>query len=61
VANGNTNTSGPVPATQTKIENINLTLATNSGNLSKTGYTFTHTTRIIISAAYGINSLVVFF
>jgi hypothetical protein len=38
--NGNTNTGGTVPASQTKTENVNLTLASNSGNLTKTGYTF---------------------
>jgi uncharacterized repeat protein (TIGR02543 family) len=37
--NGNGNTAGAVPASQTKTENINLTLATQ-GTLAKTGYTF---------------------
>jgi uncharacterized repeat protein (TIGR02543 family) len=38
--NGNTNTGGTAPSNQTKIQGTNLTLATNSGNLVKTGYTF---------------------
>jgi M6 family metalloprotease-like protein/uncharacterized repeat protein (TIGR02543 family) len=37
---GNGNTSGSVPVDQTKLQNVNLTLSTNSGGLSKTGYTF---------------------
>ncbi len=38
--NANGAISGTVPATQTKTEGIDLTLATNSGNLARTGYTF---------------------
>ena len=38
VANGAT--SGTPPATQTKIEDVDLTLATNSGHLARTGYSF---------------------
>ena len=38
IANGAT--SGTIPAAQTKTHGVNLTLATNSGNLAKTGYTF---------------------
>ena len=34
-------TSGTPPSNQTKTDGVNLTLATNSGNLVKTGYTFT--------------------
>ena len=34
-------TSGSVPAAQTKYHGIDLTLATNSGSLAKSGYTFT--------------------
>ena len=37
---GNGATSGIPPATQTKIKGVDLILATNSGNLEKTGYTF---------------------
>ncbi len=37
-ANGST--SGTAPTSQTKTQGINITLATNSGNLAKTGYTF---------------------
>ncbi len=33
-------TSGTAPASQTKTHGIDLTLATNSGNLAKTGYNF---------------------
>jgi uncharacterized repeat protein (TIGR02059 family)/uncharacterized repeat protein (TIGR02543 family) len=38
--NGNGNTSGTAPASQTAIGQKNLTLATNSGTLAKTGFTF---------------------
>jgi uncharacterized repeat protein (TIGR02543 family) len=38
--NANGATSGTAPATQTKTHNVALTLATNSGNLARTGYTF---------------------
>lgn len=34
-------TGGSVPADQTKIQGTDLTLATNSGGLTRTGYTFT--------------------
>lgn len=37
---GNGNTSGTVPADQAKLQDVNLTLATNSGNLNKTDYSF---------------------
>jgi M6 family metalloprotease-like protein len=37
---GNGNTSGTVPAAQTKFHDVNLTLATNSGNLNKTDFSF---------------------
>lgn len=37
---GNGNTSGSVPADQTKFQNVDLALATNSGNLNKTDYSF---------------------
>lgn len=37
---GNGNTGGSVPVTQTKNSGVTLTLATNSGNLAKTGHTF---------------------
>ena len=37
---GNDNTGGIVPNSQTKTHDITLTLATNSGDLAKTGYTF---------------------
>ncbi|OVE82779.1 hypothetical protein BVY04_00040, partial [bacterium M21] len=36
---GNTNSAGTVPTDQTKTQGIDLTLATNSGGLSKVGYT----------------------
>ena len=36
----NTATGGTVPSSQTKYLNVDLTLATNSGGLVKTGYTF---------------------
>ena len=39
--NANGATGGIVPASQTKTENIDLILASNSGNLVRTGYTFT--------------------
>jgi uncharacterized repeat protein (TIGR02543 family) len=39
--NGNGSTSGTAPDAQTKKQGIDLTLATNSGNLAKTGFTFT--------------------
>ncbi len=38
--NGNGNSSGTVPGNQTKTYGTALTLATNSGNLAKTGHTF---------------------
>ncbi|MDO8552376.1 MAG: InlB B-repeat-containing protein, partial [bacterium] len=38
--NSNGATSGSAPGSQTKNYNVALTLATNSGNLAKTGYTF---------------------
>lgn len=38
--NANSATSGTPPASQTKTNNVNLTLATNSGNLARTGYAF---------------------
>jgi autotransporter-associated beta strand protein len=38
--NGNGNDSGTVPDPQVKTENQALTLATNSGNLAKTGFVF---------------------
>lgn len=38
--NGNTNNGGAVPANQIKTEGVNLTLAANSGALTKTGHTF---------------------
>jgi uncharacterized repeat protein (TIGR02543 family) len=38
--NGNDASVGTAPDPETKIEGVNLTLATNSGNLSKTGYAF---------------------
>lgn len=37
---GNDNTSGSVPANQTKTGGVALTLASNSGNLAKTGFGF---------------------
>ena len=40
IYNGNNKTSGTVPATQAKVSNSNLTLATNSGNLARTNYKF---------------------
>jgi uncharacterized repeat protein (TIGR02543 family) len=39
--NGNQNDSGTVPDSQTINENQPLTLSTNSGNLARTGFTFT--------------------
>ncbi len=39
--NDNGSTSGTAPAAQTKTQGTSLTLAANSGNLSKTGFTFT--------------------
>jgi len=36
----NSATSGTPPVSQTKTHNVNLTLATNSGNLARTGYAF---------------------
>ena len=38
--NGNGATSGTVPGDQTKIQDVPLTLATNTGSLAKTGFTF---------------------
>lgn len=38
--NGNGNTGGTAPSNQTKTQGVSLTLATNSGNLTKTGYAF---------------------
>lgn len=38
--NGNNNTSGAAPSDQTKTYNVSLALATNSGNLQRTGYLF---------------------
>lgn len=38
--NGNGNTGGTAPSNQTKTQNIDLTLATNSGSLVKTDHTF---------------------
>lgn len=39
--NGNGNTGGTAPASQNKTAGVNLTLASNSGSLVKTGYTYT--------------------
>ena len=38
--NGNGNTSGSVPATAQYVKNSTVTVAGNTGNLKKTGYTF---------------------
>ncbi len=38
--NGNGNTGGSIPAAQTKTNNVTLTLRTNTGSLTRTGYTF---------------------
>ena len=38
--NGNNNTGGTAPSNQTKTYGVNLLLASNSGNLVRTGYTF---------------------
>ncbi|HAT11222.1 MAG TPA: hypothetical protein DCS97_11670 [Planctomycetes bacterium] len=38
--NANAATSGTAPASQTKTQGVTLTLATNSGGLARTGYTF---------------------
>ncbi len=38
--NGNGNSGGTVPADQSKVHDVNLTLATNSGDLAKSGFTF---------------------
>jgi uncharacterized repeat protein (TIGR02543 family) len=38
--NANGATSGSAPVAQTKTNNVILTIASNSGNLAKTGYTF---------------------
>ncbi len=38
--NGNGSTEGTAPVNQTKIHNVDLELATNSGKLKKTGYAF---------------------
>jgi uncharacterized repeat protein (TIGR02543 family) len=38
--NANGATSGTAPGTQTKMHDVNLTLATNSGSLARTGYSF---------------------
>ncbi|MGL5017409.1 MAG: InlB B-repeat-containing protein, partial [Luteolibacter sp.] len=37
---GNGNSGGTVPSNQTKTQGVNLVLATNTGNLSKTGFVF---------------------
>lgn len=37
---GNGNTGGTAPSNQTKTHDVDLTLATNTGTLTKTGYTF---------------------
>jgi len=39
--NANGATGGSAPSTQTKTQGVTLTLATNSGGLTRTGYTFT--------------------
>jgi len=38
--NSNNATSGTAPSSQTKTHGVNLTLRTNTGNLTRTGYTF---------------------
>ncbi len=38
--NGNTNTGGAVPSSQTKTYNVSLTLSGNTGSLAKTGHSF---------------------
>ena len=38
--NANEATSGTVPSVQTKTHGVNLTLASNTGNLARTGYSF---------------------
>ncbi|MTA90273.1 MAG: hypothetical protein F2536_05110, partial [Actinobacteria bacterium] len=38
--NANSASSGNLPSNQTKIQGTNLTLASNSGNLARTGYTY---------------------
>ena len=40
IYNSNDATSGSPPATQTKAQGVDLALASNSGNLQRTGYTF---------------------
>ena len=61
---GNNKTTGTVPSNQTKTYGVNLTLATNSGTLARTGYTFSGWntqadglgTTYAVSATYSLNA-----
>ncbi len=66
---GNGNTSGTAPTNQTKTYDVNLTLATNTGTLARTGYTFAGWntqadglgTSYAVGAAYATNSTLVLY
>ena len=47
---GNGNTEGTVPLSQTKTHGVALTLALNTGGLAKTGYIFTQQDRITMAS-----------
>lgn len=67
--NGNENTSGTPPTGQTKTYNVILTLATNTGGLAKTGYTFSgwntaadgSGTSYAAGASYTANAAIIFY
>jgi uncharacterized repeat protein (TIGR02543 family) len=67
--NANGATGGTIPAAQTKTNGVTLTLAANSGNLVKTGYTFAgwnttiagNGTNYAVSSAYTANSAVILY
>ena len=57
--NANSSTGGTVPADQTKTHAIDLTLATNSGTLVRTGYTFDgwNTAADGLGTSYAVSSI----
>ena len=67
--NANSATSGTTPTDQTKTQDLDLTLATNSGTLTRTGYTFAGWntaangtgTSYGVSAAYTANAAVILY
>jgi uncharacterized repeat protein (TIGR02543 family) len=67
--NANGATGGTIPAAQTKTQDVSLTLAANSGNLVKTGFTFAgwnttiagNGTNYAVNSAYTANATVILY